>query len=695
MENSEHAKSRKQKILIVDDSEMNRSILADMLEDDFDIIEACDGVEAVNYMRSYGMELSLVLLDIVMPRMDGFAVLATMNSYKWIQDIPVIMISAESSSSYMVRALELGATDYIQRPFDSMVVRRRVLNTIMLYTKQRKLVGLVEDQIYEKEKEQSLMINILSHIVEFRNGESGLHVIHIHTMTEIILQDLLRYTDKYKLTPQDVALIATASALHDIGKIAIDDKILNKPGRFTPEEYEEMKKHSAYGSDMLANMPAYQNEPLVMVAKEICRWHHERYDGKGYPDGLKGDEIPISAQVVALADVYDALTSQRVYKPPFTHERAIQMIINGECGMFNPVLLEVLKRVSDKIQVELRVNSIGGASRHDISRITRDVIAHKNPVASKRTLDLLEREREKYRFITSLSDEILFEVYFNPTIINIMDDKAVRLGLDSNISDPMNDEKLIKCVGKETLIVFCNKLNAATHENPTFTMECYVQEGESSHRCRIRAMVQYTFDDESEQYTLEGVIGKLEDITEDYARVEALENAAMRDGLTGLFNKACAQMFTEHFLSANPDTDYALAVIDLDDFKSVNDNNGHLFGDKVLKSFAEQINKALPIGSLGARIGGDEYMAVWEDHGDALEVVKKIFASVEKVFEQNKTSASIGVVRTKDVSRDFSELFRCADTALYAAKGKGKGQYVFYEPSMQLFDRRKKNKEGR
>ena len=502
-------KKEKQKILIVDDSEINRSILADILAEDFETIEACDGVEAVNYMRSYGVELSLVLLDLVMPRMDGFNVLAIMNSYKWIQDIPVIMISSENSNSYMVRAYELGATDFIQRPFDATVVRRRVLNTIMLYAKQRKLVGLVEDQIYEKEKEQSLMINVLSHIVEFRNGESGLHVLHIHTMTDIILQDLLRCTDKYKLSSNDIRLITTASALHDIGKIAIDDKILNKPGRLTPEEFEIMKKHSAYGYDLLCKLPDQQNEPLLKVAKEICRWHHERDDGGGYPDGLEGDEIPISAQVVALADVYDALTSERVYKPPFTHERAVEMILHGECGVFNPVLLDVLKRVSDKIRTQLRVNSAGSMSRRDISRITQEAIAHKELVVSKRTLDLLEHEREKCRFIASLSGEILFEIYFNPTTVTFMDERAEALGVDLNIADPVNDEKLIACAGKETLLALRDKISAATQGEPTFAYDCTLRLNGKPQACRINVMTQYSYNNASGEYVLDGVVGKV------------------------------------------------------------------------------------------------------------------------------------------------------------------------------------------
>ncbi len=334
-------RNEKQKILIVDDSEMNRSILADMLGEEYEIIEAVDGTEAVARLNIDSTDISLMLLDIVMPNMDGFEVLEVMNKRDWIQDIPVIMISAENSYSYVERAYELGVTDFINRPFDGMVVHRRVINTIMLYAKQKKLVELVADQIYEKEKSNSLMISILSHIVEFRNGESGLHVLHINMLTEILLRRLMKKTDKYNLKRSDVFLISTASALHDVGKIAIPGEILNKPGKLTKEEFEIMKTHTLAGAEMLDQIPYYREEALTKMAYQICRWHHERYDGRGYPDGLKGEEIPISAQIVALADVYDALTSVRVYKPAFTHEKALEMIVNGECGTFNPLLFGV------------------------------------------------------------------------------------------------------------------------------------------------------------------------------------------------------------------------------------------------------------------------------------------------------------------------------------------------------------------
>ena len=350
---SAEAKERQQ-ILIVDDSQINCEILAEILKDEYRILEAANGEECIDLLKQYGTGIALLLLDINMPVMDGFEVLALMNRKHWIEDIPVIMISSEDSASYVRRAYEMGASDYISRPFDVQVVHQRVSNTIKLYAKQRRLISLVTDQIREKEKNNQMMISILSQIVEFRNSESGSHVLHINIITGMLLERLMQKTDQYHLQWSDQFLITTASALHDIGKIGIDEKILNKPGKLTKEEFEIMKTHTLIGASMLKSIEMYQNEKLLQVAYQICRWHHERYDGKGYPDGLKGEEIPISAQVVAIADVYDALVGKRVYKKAFSHETAIHMILNGECGAFNPLLLECLTDIQNRLKEETK-----------------------------------------------------------------------------------------------------------------------------------------------------------------------------------------------------------------------------------------------------------------------------------------------------------------------------------------------------
>lgn len=346
----EMVQSNKPLLLIVDDTEMNRAILNEMLKDDYEIIEAVSGQAALDAIERYGKDLSLVLLDIIMPGLSGFDVLAEMSRQTIIDDVPVIMISSEDSDDVVLRAYELGASDYVGRPFDARVVRRRVSNIIRLYAKQRRLGTLLAQQYYERVRNSQMLIDIMAGVMELRNGESGLHVTHIEKLTELLLERLVTRTDEYDFDNEERSMIAMASALHDIGKMSIDDAILNKPGRLTPEEYEIMKTHTTIGADMLQELGRHHsNNMLLQYAYQIARWHHERWDGKGYPDGLKGDNIPIAAQVVSVADVYDALTSVRVYKDAIPHEEAIQMILDGKCGTFNPMLLDCLLEVQDKI----------------------------------------------------------------------------------------------------------------------------------------------------------------------------------------------------------------------------------------------------------------------------------------------------------------------------------------------------------
>ena len=344
----------KSQILLVDDSAMSRMILKEILGGDYSILEAENGQECLEKMQAEAGNIALVLLDINMPVMDGFEVLKAMNVNHTIEDIPVIMISSDDSDAAIRRSYELGASDYVTRPFDARIVYRRVTNTIKLYAKQRRLVQMVSDQIRARENNTDMLVGVLSHIVEFRNGESGAHVRHIRIITELLLHRLLEISSQYPITAEQQDNIPLASALHDIGKIGIDEKILNKPGRLTPEEFEVVKTHSMLGAEMLHQLEDFNEQPLLQTAYEITRWHHERWDGRGYPDGLKGDEIPISAQLVSLADVYDALTSDRCYKKAYPHEKAVQMILNGECGAFNPLLLQCLTDVQTDLKVQLQ-----------------------------------------------------------------------------------------------------------------------------------------------------------------------------------------------------------------------------------------------------------------------------------------------------------------------------------------------------
>ena len=342
--------------------------------------------------------IDLMLLDINMPQMNGFEVLKIMKRSQCIEETPVIMISSEESVDTMREAYEMGITDYITRPFDSVIVKKRVQNTLSLYANQNNLVNVVVDQIYEKEENNNIMIRILSSILGSRNSESREHILHIKTATEMMLRQLIKITDVYHLTEADIALITTASSLHDIGKIYIPEEILNKPGRLTDEEFKIMKTHSELGADIIQDMHLPQENPLVHTAWEICRWHHERWDGKGYPDGLKGEEIPISAQVVSIADVYDALTSERCYKKAFDHDTAIKMILDGQCGQFNPILLKCLKELSPRFFKMFSNETDDSIQYYEAQRLSNEILSEKSLPRKNYSQHIIKVMQEKIDF---------------------------------------------------------------------------------------------------------------------------------------------------------------------------------------------------------------------------------------------------------------------------------------------------------
>ncbi len=516
----------KQKILIADDSEMNRELLAAILEEEYDIIQANDGVQAVDCLQRHAEEISLLLLDIVMPHMDGFEVLSYMNKEHWIDAIPVVIISSENSPIYIKRGYDLGATDFIEKPFDANMVLRRSANAILLGAKQRRMTSIVSNQIYEREKSSKLMINILSHIVEFRNGESGLHVLHIQTITEMLLRQLVqKENNRYALSKEQIRMITTASALHDIGKISIPDEILNKPGRLTAEEFAVIKGHSMAGANMLSELPLDQKEePLVKTAYEICRWHHERYDGGGYPDGLKGEEIPVSAQVVALADVYDALTSERCYKDAYSHEKAIEMILAGQCGAFNPLMLECLLDISSSLKKKMGYKSKERYEQTDLSDIASRFHDFEMD-SSEKIVQQLEFERMRYNFLAEGSRNIVFTYTISPPLLTFNQAGCKRSGITEPSFSPLQSGVLKDLVEEQSLKRLIRKITQATRETPDVTSNLFLTDGKNPCHYRCKCRVIWT-DGAEKGYT--GVVGKLTDITDDYMVMENVREEGLK-----------------------------------------------------------------------------------------------------------------------------------------------------------------------
>ena len=783
----------RQSILIVDDSEMNRAILAEILGSDYNILEATNGKECLAMLEQYGTGIALILLDIVMPVMDGFAVLSEMNRSHWIEDIPVIMISSEDADTVVRRAYELGVSDYVSRPFDAGVVYRRVFNTIKLYAKQRRLASLVTSQIKEKEKNTKMMISILSEVVEFRNGESGQHVLHIGTLTQRLLERLTQKTDKYDLPPETQELIVMASALHDIGKVAIDDKILNKPGRLTPEEFDLMKTHTVVGANMLDHLGRYKNEALVKTAHDICRWHHERWDGNGYPDRLKEDEIPIAAQVVALADVYDALTSERCYKHAYDHDTALRMILNGECGAFNPLLLDCLRESSEQLRTELTRSEWDRGFRQETHRLSEEILHREALPRENHSQLLLEQEKERTDFYAAQCGGIRFDYDLLAGNVTVYDYHAEPLQ-QKTVTD-FAQGKGLSFLNEQDRRKLSKAISRATPEAPDVVLPVMVQRDgkphlhrmalhtiwsgagvrrcvnvlgqltDEQHRVEHQAELLTAIDPEEDParflrrlqgifdvvrlvdpehrkvlaldsdgiltekpgnchmvwnkdtrcencisakaYARKTILNKIEFKDEEayfviskyievggrgcmlemvtrltdgrwldmgghrllLDRCNGMERSAFVDPLTGAYTRR----YFDKFL-AGGEMHGGVAMIDVNQFKSVNDSFGHLVGDEALQTVAAAMQSCLRQTDILIRYGGDEFLLLMPQNcPDGVEsVIRRVQNAVQAArvpsHPELRLSVSIGGVCNV---QPLTEAIRQADARMYCNKENG------------------------
>jgi len=491
------------RILIVDDSELNRDLLSDMLSDTYIIEEAANGREAITLLERHSYDYALVLLDIVMPEMSGFDVLMYMNRCSWSEDLPVIMISSDDAPASIKKTYELGASDFILRPFDQDIVRQRVANTIALYAKKRNMTKLIAQKVYENQKNSDMLISILSHIVEFRNGESGPHIFRIMEYTDRLLHLLLKLTDKYPLTEKQISMISGAAALHDIGKIAVPEEILNKPGKLTDEEFALIKTHPLKSAEMLESLPFPKDEPLLRTTYEICRWHHERWDGNGYPDGLSGDDIPISAQVVAIADSFDALTSPRCYKTAYSYETSVRMIEDGECGKFNPLLIACLRQMQKTLDgsdaVHTHIPTVQSLSFRE------EIGEHDELASANALLRDFEIEQMKTRYLFGEMKDPAFAFRFDPPTLTLSPATSVWFSMPETILDPLGDESFKSRIDTRSLVRMIELARSSTPGKPGIGFDDILQVNGKSWQCLFSAEALWAGDSAS----VYGVIGRI------------------------------------------------------------------------------------------------------------------------------------------------------------------------------------------
>ena len=512
----------RKKLLIADDSEMNRAILANILDQDYEIIEAADGREAIAALQVYHGEISALLLDIIMPEMDGFAVLEEMRAHGWLEEVPVIMISTETGTATIDHAFALGASDYISRPFATRIIRRRIINTILLNAEKHRLMDIVAERFLWKERNSDTMVAILGYALETRCGEGGTHMNGVGHLTKLLLLELRKKTDRYTLEPDDIELISIAAGLHDIGKILIPENILKKPGKLTAEEFELVKQHATIGAQLVAEIPVYQDEALVKYSIEICLRHHERWNGEGYPDGLRGDECPIAAQAVALADVYDALTTRRSYKEAYSHEKALAMIHAGECGSFNPLLLECLDDLSDVIRREGAARDVG-QHPHNKYAITEELYRNRDMAAARMTRQL-EEANAREDFFTGMSREMWFKYTVQPSSLRLSLEATQQTGLPAVMVDPLQSQDFLAFIGKETIETVRQQLARMTADESYAEMPVTLLLNGQPCRCRLAMFLSWSA---VEKGRCRSLFGKVINVDENYTRLEDYDRTSI------------------------------------------------------------------------------------------------------------------------------------------------------------------------
>ena len=680
------------KMLVVDDVELNRAILSELFGNTYEMIEAENGQEALDVLKEQSQDISIVLLDIVMPVMDGLTALQEINRLGYLEYMPVVMVTAESTESISLQMYEIGASDVISKPFNPAVVRQRVDNIVELYDYRRDLEEVVRQQTVTLEEQAEklrqtnvFVIDTLCTAVEFRDGESGTHIVRIRDITRLLLKEFGIRHSKYRMSDERIEVIANAAAMHDIGKIAVPDAILNKPGKLTREEFEIMKLHTIKGCEMLAKLDYVQDQEYYEYCYDICRHHHERWDGRGYPDSVKGDDITIWAQVVALADVYDALVSERTYKKAFTHETAVQMIANGECGQFNPELITCFLEIS----ADLKKMYVTIAREHAAPPSQPFVLeAPKQDDNLQRILKLLELERAKYHIIADSSGEIVFEYNVSEDCIHFSENVSLILDCPVEIKKLLNEKQDYLVIYEQDF----NLLREAYREiqkDRTRTVRKMIRlKTRNGEYEWFEAVARGIFTDEAREPQLTDIIGKLVNVNELKVEANRWRTAAHTDPLTNLDN---SMAFQERVFNAMESGDYregTLLFVDVDDFKLVNSEYGRPMGDLILRFVGDRLQTLFRSSDMLGRIGGDEFAVFMPGVTDTALLREKSQLLCDTVAAArvdngqgvvcNSFSISVGIAKYPTDAREYHALIHNANEALKKAKEKGENRFHFY-----------------
>lgn len=683
-------------LLIVDQQSFDRTFLGELFREDYSVEEASNAFQTAEYLRESAKELKAVLISAAMLEQDEDGICGLLwGKPDEKNDIPVFLITSERINLDTWQRWETMTMDIIEKPFEPAIIRRRVNNAVELYEARKHIKQVIGDELaslrkqtYKKRDMNNAIIDMLSSVIEFRSGESGEHVGRIRSLTRMILNRLKENKIYPGLTDEEIDMISEASAMHDIGKISIPEHILNKPGPLTAEEYEEMKKHTLYGCAILASLPFFQEEEVFQYAYEICRHHHDRWDGTGYPDGIRGNEINLAAQVVAVADVYDSLVSERVYKKAYSHQKAIRMIKEGECGSFNPKILKCFYEIADEAHEKLyssrRENLLREEEGYSPSFSMGSLKNIQEERISDKALWLLERERQKFTWLTELSDEILFDYDKVADTIEFSEKYKEVFGGNLEVCSAREFIKNSPYATEKERIRIQEQMKKLDLDQPGVSLEVQLQtkNGVEWFDFVVRGIWS------GEECV--GYFGRLSSIEHLKGETLKWKKQAMQDYLTGLCNRQALENAVQEMLQLKKEV-FSLMMLDVDNFKAVNDTKGHLVGDELLKEIAAILTGKFRESDLIARLGGDEFCALLRGvvnekvlSAKAEEICQTTAGELAKKYGVD-ISCSIGFSFYPADGEEGSLLLRKADKALYEAKKRGKGCYVFYHEALEEY----------
>ena len=683
-------------ILIIDDRAEERLALQELLRSSYEIVEAADGNEGLQIMEACCPQLAAVLLDLDMPGMDGFQLLRILWAKGWLRAIPLLLLADGDEETVLEQGAEWGAADVLTRPFRPKIVQRRVAHLVELYRHRHELESAIQEhaaRLREQDDRQNKtgksLLETLIAAIGFRNPNSSIHVRRMREITYILLSDVREHCPEYALTGEQVRLISDLSILHDIGKIGIPDDILNKRGPLTDEEYQCVQAHTVYGGELVERIDFQGGEAVRMYCYEICRHHHERWDGKGYPDGLKGDEIPIWVQAVAVADVYEALISQRVYKSAYGPQSAVDMILRGECGAFHPKILDALRRTAPKLTRELSGEPASpGELRTSFlqrERSSSRSVGLENFSIPEDAQLLFDLEQEKYRIIAQLSEDMIFTYNALTDAMEFSEKFCKVFQFPPYMTDYQKFLVPSRLFYPEEYKALQQKYTQLSWEHPEMEMDLRLPLPSGS-RSWFH-LVLHLLTDRTDRSRELGFVGKLTNINRIKKEATEWQKRANTDPLTQLCNRAGAHILFEELRQESRQTPMELTVafLDIDHFKELNDTLGHGAGDQILTAFGQRVRHLFRPDDIVSRFGGDEFLVVMKKMGKRAFAETKLGqlcrqeVQIADMREPIQVSSSIGVAFFPRDGVEFDDLLRKADRALYASKRDGRGRVCFYE----------------